>query len=84
MPASAAISASRSCSRFWRRASAACGFGLFGTLFGLLDDHVRCFFAQVAHRHQRIRLDDREVVVAQEAFFDEPLGQLDFDALRAS
>ena len=39
---------------------------------------------RLAHLHQGIRLDDRQVVVAQEAFLHEPLGQFDFDALRAS
>ena len=43
-----------------------------------------CSSSKLAHRHQRIRLDDRKIVVAQEAFFHEPFGQLFFHALQAS
>ena len=80
MPASAAISASRSCSRFWRRASAATASASSARSSACSTITFAFFFAQAAHRHQRIRLDDREVVVAQEAFFHEPFGQFDFHA----
>ncbi len=42
--------------------------------------YVGLLFAQIAHRHQLVRLDDRQVVVAQESFFNQAVGQFRFDA----
>ena len=37
--------------------------GHFGPLLGLLDDAVHLLGRQPAHLHQRIRLDDRQIIV---------------------
>ena len=55
--------------------------GLFGAGLGLLDDVIGLLLGQLAHRHQVVRLDDRQVVVAEEALLDQLLGDRHLEAV---
>ena len=59
-----------------------CLFGLQGANLGLLHDLVDLIGVYTAHFGQYIRFDHREIVVREEPFADELLGQLVFEPLQ--
>ena len=81
IPNSAFMLATRSCSFFIRRASAAAASASSAFCFGLGNDGVDLFFGQPSHRHQVVRFDDRKILITEITFLDEFFGQFNIEAI---